>query len=392
MEINSENLNKLLNGLKSLYETEKVKEKRRQYIVELVNNYGYIPYPHIKVLNEFSEAETIIALEEKLKLNNNYKEEKFIFDKNTVSPVKKADFQDSDWLLKEQHNIKLINLAGLGNGNFTRTPGKFIDWLKQLIILPSGNPEKGVLSTTVYLIPFHPREFGCAYIPKDSGVSQGLEDSFLKENLDLNAKNQVKLFTALAQLAGHPVIYDVLPQTGRFSKIILANPYAARWFDIKKLIREIIIEIIGIKSNLNNEYGIENFENIEFIANILINELSGKYEEIPENLEWLYVVFAEKIEPEKKRLSNLMLSEETQKIISKKAKKIINETIKKSEDENISEENITEHERVIAVLINEGLWPSPGGAWNSAGIPIFKKIHPKGGYPLFKHYDYEGND
>ena len=113
MEINSENLNKLLNGLKSLYETEKVKEKRRQYIVELVNNYGYIPYPHIKALNEFSEAETIIALEEKLKLNNNYKEEKFVFDKNTVSPVKKADFQDSDWLLKEQHNIKLINLAAI---------------------------------------------------------------------------------------------------------------------------------------------------------------------------------------------------------------------------------------------------------------------------------------
>lgn len=45
----------------------------------------------------------------------------------------------------------------------------------------------------------------------------------------MDAKEQVKTFITLSQLAGHPVIYDILPQTGRFSKAVLANPEIARW-------------------------------------------------------------------------------------------------------------------------------------------------------------------
>lgn len=55
----------------------------------------------------------------------------------------------------------------------------------------------------------------------------------------MNAKEQVQTFIMLSQLAGHPVIYDILPQTGRFSKAVLANPEIARWFDINILNKEL---------------------------------------------------------------------------------------------------------------------------------------------------------
>ena len=69
----------------------------------------------------------------------------------------------------------------------------------------------------MYLIPFHPREFGCAYLPKSSAVSKKLYDENLANITGLDVKGQLKFFIELAQLAGHPVIYDVLPQTSRFS-------------------------------------------------------------------------------------------------------------------------------------------------------------------------------
>src|SRR3989339_335324 len=236
LTINSENLTHIFAGLKSLYNVAAIDENRKNYIINKVQKYGYLPYPHIKTLEELTEAETLLALEEKLKLNNTYKDEKFNFNTENISPVTRSGYKDSSWINKEGHNVKLVNLAGLGNGNKTKEPGKFIDWLKQLVTLPSGNVEQGVLATTMYIIPFHPREFGCAYLPKSSEVSENLEDDLLKEKFELDAKNQVRLFLALTQLAGHPTMYDVLPQTGRFSKTVLANPHVARWFDIRELI------------------------------------------------------------------------------------------------------------------------------------------------------------
>ena len=324
--INSENLNALLKELKIIYKLNNVDENRKKDIIELVNKYGYLPYPHIKALKELTPSETIVALEEKLKLNKTYNQAGFNFDETTVSPVKRAGFQDASWMQKEQHNIKLVNLTGLGNGNESKEPGKFIDWLKQLVILPSGNPQQGVMATTVYLIPFHPREFGCAYIPKHSGVSEALKD----ESINLCAKDQVRAFIALCQLAGHPVIYDVLPQTGRFSKIVLANPHVARWFSI------------------NDFKGIED-------------------------------------EAEKRKMSELMLRKENQLTIVQKVKSIVNAT----KEDDISNE---QHGMLIGALIKEGLWPAPGGAWNSAGTPVFDRMSDDGGHPMFKHYDHEDND
>ena len=38
------------------------------------------------------------------------------------------------------------------------------------------------------------------------------------------------------------------------------------------------------------------------------------------------------------------------------------------------EKDIVNQGQAIQNLIKEGLWPSPGGAWCSAGIPIFDKM------------------
>ena len=118
-----------------------------------------------------------------------------------------------------------------------------MDWLRQLLILPTGNKSNNIFGTTMYLIPFHPREFGCAYLPTASCVSPNLEDKSIFEKTGLNADEQVKMFIKMTQLAGHPVIYDILPQTGRFSKFVLANPQVARWYDITELQKQLLAKV-----------------------------------------------------------------------------------------------------------------------------------------------------
>jgi hypothetical protein len=61
-------------------------------------------------------------------------------------------------------------------------------------------------------------------------------------------------------LAGHPVIYDVLPQTGRFSKAVLASPEIARWYDVRKLDKMYCEKIDGIAETLAGEYDAEDVE------------------------------------------------------------------------------------------------------------------------------------
>ena len=54
------------------------------------------------------------------------------------------------------------------------------------------------------MVPFHPREFGCAYLPKSSEVTDALCDKEINKKFGLNAKEQVQVLLAFAQLAGHP--------------------------------------------------------------------------------------------------------------------------------------------------------------------------------------------
>ena len=178
--------------------------------------------PYFKVLEELTPAEMFFALKEKWIAEGVLSDDKFVFENDKISPLARYGEKTSDWIKKEGHDIKLINLAGLGNKE--NNVGKFTDWLYQLLILPTGNMKNKIYNTTIYLVPFQQREFGCAYMPKSSDVSEKLFDEKIFEVTGLDLKAQVKMFIKMAQLAGHPVIYDILPQTGRFSKAVLAFP------------------------------------------------------------------------------------------------------------------------------------------------------------------------
>jgi len=175
----SEALNNFYAKLKEIYSFDSITEERKDYLKTTMSKYGYLPYPHIKALEELSDSEVLFALESKWENEGVFADGKFNFSKSSV--LARNNVKDSSWLQKEGHNIKLVNLAGLGNGNISDECGHFMDWLRQLLILPTGNLEHGIYNTTMYLIPFHPREFGCAYLPTASCVSSALEDKILFE-------------------------------------------------------------------------------------------------------------------------------------------------------------------------------------------------------------------
>ncbi|MEI7473393.1 MAG: hypothetical protein WCK67_01325 [bacterium] len=380
-------LSEIFSSLKEIFNVQNVSTERKTYIQNLVKEFGYLPFSHQQALEELTPAETLIGIEQKLIINNVYNDDKFAFE--SLSPVTRAGITDSEWIKREQHNIKLLNLAGLGNGNVSDEAGLLIDWLKQTLTLPAGNLKEGVLSTTAYFIPFHPRDFGCAYIPTDSGVSQTFEDKNIYSKLGLNAKEQIQLYFALTQLCGHPTMYDVLPQTGRFSKTVLANAYAARWFDVKELISQMTatLEIVGDK--LQSEYS---SDEIAKVKEIISKELKGEYLQVEESLTKVYTGFQELLKPFRAEISNKMMTKEQQEIICAKATELIASKINKSVDAVLTEDDITCQGEVIGELVGSGLWPAPGGAWCSSGVAIFEKMSEGAGYPIFKHYDVKGED
>lgn len=384
-------INEIYKKLKNLYDFDSISDERKEKLKTLIEENGYLPYPYIKALEELSPAEVLYGLEIKWKLNGVFSEEEneFCFENNMVSPAQRADFRNGAWLKKEQHNIKLINLAGLGNGNNTEETGKLIDWLRQVLVLPSGLPEKGVLSTTVYLIPFHPREFGCAYLPVSSEVSPMLEDKKITKNIGLDTKQQVQLFVKLAQLAGHCVIYDVLPQTGRFSKMVLANPFIARWYDVKALILQIEKEVDKAFDVVKEEF---DEEDAEIVRDIYKSTLKKGSNDLSEHYQVIYNRFDEIIAPKKKEFSDAMMKRNSQAEIHTRAKDITAELNGYKPSEKLTEDSITKQGETIQALIKEGLWPAPGGAWCSAGTPVFDKMSETGDYPVFKHFDYKGED
>lgn len=372
-------LNNIWNRMKEFFNTDTIPYERKEYLSSLISQKGYLPYTQVQALEELSDAEVIFTVEEKLKKNSTYNGSEFIF--SAQSALERRGVQNSAWIKTEQHNIKLVGLAALGNGNRSETPGKFMDWLRELLILPSGDEKNNVMPSTLYLLPFHPREFGCAYLPSSSEVSPALEDARLKDLTGLDAKGQVKLFIALTQLCGHPVMYDILPQTARFSKIILSHPFAARWFDVKQLISNIEAEI---------ESSGDNYDAKTFLK----DKLNGKYYDANESIQEVVAEVEKQLLPKKKELSENMMKKEAQLILSQRAKKIINEHLGFDEFAQISEDDIPTDKQgeIIGKLINEGLWPAPGGAWCSSGVPVFDIMSNGAGYPTFKHFDFEGND
>ncbi len=382
-------LNKIYSLLREKYNPESIPDSRKDYIGRLVKKYGYLPMPHIKALEELSDVEVLFGLELKWEQNGIFKDGKFCFEDDKISALARGGVKNSDWIKREGHNVKLINLAGLGNGNKTKEPGHFMSWLRQLLILPTGSKKNNIQNTTIYLIPFHPREFGCAYLPKSSEVSEALLDKDIQELTGLNAKEQVQTFIMLSQLAGHPVIYDILPQTGRFSKAVLANPAIARWFDIEELINKLKTKIDDACDLLAKEF---DADDIEIVKDIYKQSLKGGAGDLTEHFQNIYDRLEELLKDAKKELSDNMLKKVPQSQIHKRVKDIVASVENVKNGKILDENDITKQLDIIQELIKKGLWPAPGGAWCSAGVPVFDKMSECGGYPTFKHYDYQGED
>ena len=378
-------LNKYLVKLSKKYGENEIDEDRKKTLSDKIKKYGYLPYSQIKALEELTDAEVLFALKEKFKQQKVFQNNKFSFKE--ISPLKRKKITNSNWIKNNQHNIKLVNLASLGNGNKEKEGISFFDWLRQIVILPCGN--KNVISTTIYLIPFHPREFGCAYLPASSDVSPSLYDKQVGNLLELNKEEQVQLFIKFAQLAGHPVIYDILPQTSRFSKMVLSNPYIARWVDVKFLINQICVAIDEIKETLYDK-----FEQaaVDCVADLYKKDLNGEAFELQDNQKRIYEIFDERLKYRKIEISRKVSLKAEQIKLQKRVKEIIANTHELKKFTFKKEEDITKQGECIQNLIKEGLWPMPGGAWCSAHVPIFDKMADNGAYPIFKHYDYKGED
>lgn len=384
----AESLNTFYSKLREMYPFDRISEERKEYLKSQMNRFGYLPYPHIKALDDLSDSEVLFALESKWEANGVFSNGHFNFSKTSV--LARNNIKDSSWLQKEGHDIKLVNLAGLGNGNYSDTCGHFMDWLRQLLILPTGNLENNIFGTTMYLIPFHPREFGCAYLPTASNVSPNLEDKRILEKTGLNADEQVKMFIKMTQLAGHPVIYDILPQTGRFSKTVLANPECARWFDINTLIEELSKNVDNVVDSLKEKYSADD---LNIVSGIYKKNLKGEGSgDLTEHYLNIFNEIDSLLKDTKIFLSNSMLERSIQEKLHKKAKLIINSIAGYSKSKKLTESNITNQGEIIQALIKEGMWPAPGGAWCSSGVPIFDKMSEGASYPTFKHYKLTGED
>ncbi len=133
-------INEIYSAVKKFYAVE-IPFERQRYLEDTVTEYGYLNIPYTQALKELSPAEIFHGLEVKWENEGVFKNGVFRYDK--ISPLARHKIKDTGWFKKEGHNIKLINLAGLGDGNETTDTGKFIDWLRQLLILPTGKPAGG---------------------------------------------------------------------------------------------------------------------------------------------------------------------------------------------------------------------------------------------------------
>ena len=382
-------INEIYTKLSDYYGIEKIPAERKKYLQNIMIKHGYLNYPYFKALEELTPAEILYAMQFKWIDNHIFNDKKFRFDDDKISALARENIKNSDWIKKEGHDIKLINLAGLKDGSKTKDTGKFIDWMRQLLILPTGNIHNEIFNTTIYLIPFHPREFGCAYLPKSSEVSEKLFDQEIFDITGLDAKEQVKTFITFAQLAGHPVIYDILPQTGRFSKAVLANPEIARWYDIEELINLLKKKIDTVCTEMIKE---NDADDIEVVKNLFIQNLNGSFGELSAHYQKIYEDFDNRMNSYKIEISNKMLEKNSQIKIHKKAREIVAETLNVKYGTKLSENDITKQIDIIQKLISKGIWPAPGGAWCSAGVPVFDRMSEGRDYPVFKHYNYKGED
>lgn len=293
--------------------TNEISEDKKLELSEIISKNGY--YPSSFANCNLNDAEILFCIDKKCKLSQK--------DKNIS-------------------NIKIINLGGFSN---------YIEWLKQLIILPCG--------TAIYLTPFHKRDFEFAYLIKSMDIDENLND----EAFNISAKEQIQLFVHLAKKMGHTVFYDFLMKTSRYSQTLLENPYLVRWIDTKDAEKKISLIVDDTAKELEGQF---DKDDIEIVKNIYHQESKGC---LSEHYEKIYSLFESKIFEKKKELSIECYRLENQ---IKLQKRVSGKDVK--------------------TLIEEGLWTVPCGADNEFGLPVFDYMNKEENYPVFKHFDKDGND
>ena len=98
-------LTEILKKLKDIYRGYDISEGRKAYLRRIIEKYGYLPYPHIRALEELNAADTLFGLEIKWRLNNVFGNDAFSFSDDEISPITRAGINNSDWIKREQHNI-----------------------------------------------------------------------------------------------------------------------------------------------------------------------------------------------------------------------------------------------------------------------------------------------
>jgi hypothetical protein len=106
------------------------------------------------------------------------------------------------------------------------------------------------------------------------------------------------------------------------------------------------------------------------------------------HFQTIFDAFETEMNEIRKQASAEMLRKESQAKLHKRVRALIHAINPNAKTEN----DITRQVEIIQELIKEGLWPAPGGAWCSAGVPVYDRMSQCGGYPTFKHYDYKGED
>ena len=79
-EKKSQLLNDVYAKIKSYYKFDEITEERKAILNELIEKYNYLPYPHIKALEELSPAEVLFVLEKKLEHEGVFKSDSFEFE------------------------------------------------------------------------------------------------------------------------------------------------------------------------------------------------------------------------------------------------------------------------------------------------------------------------
>lgn len=204
-------------------------------VVQMVERHGYLPLPCL-CAGELS-ADALFAGLEAIWIRQGVMQDGRFLERCVVSPAQRLGYANQSWMGREQHKIESLNLMGLTEMRDGKPCGSFRNLLDKLLTTAGGAPAESVAATTFYLLPPYQRDgaFRSAYCPLSSETEPALADPELAKELGLSGEQQLRLFIMLCQLAGHPVVIDLLPQTGRFAKTVFVHPDCFRWYHLASL-------------------------------------------------------------------------------------------------------------------------------------------------------------